>query len=143
MPKLLVLVNLACSLYMTGLIWFVQVVHYPLFAQVGAVEFPGYEAGHSFRTTIVVAPVMLLELLVSVLLVVYAPAGMERWVVWAAAGMTAVVCASTFFVQVPLHEQLAAAFVREAQEWLARSNWIRTIGWTVRSGLLLWAVYRS
>lgn len=140
MPKLLLLVNLACSLYMTGLIWFVQVVHYPLFAKVGGAEFAGYEAAHSFRTTIVVAPAMLLELLVSVLLVLYGP---EGWAKWVAGGLTVGVWASTFLIQVPLHGQLAGGFVREAQEWLVESNWIRTVGWTVRSGVLLWSVYRS
>jgi hypothetical protein len=31
----LLLVHGFATLYMTGLIWFVQLVHYPLFAQVG------------------------------------------------------------------------------------------------------------
>ncbi len=36
MFALLVLGNLAPTLMMTGLIWFVQIVHYPLFDRVGA-----------------------------------------------------------------------------------------------------------
>ena len=32
---LLLLLHAAATLFMTGLIWFVQVVHYPLFARVG------------------------------------------------------------------------------------------------------------
>lgn len=32
--KWLLLLNLASALFMTGLIWFVQVVHYPLFERI-------------------------------------------------------------------------------------------------------------
>ena len=33
--KLILLSNVAATLYMVGLIWCIQIVHYPLFAQVG------------------------------------------------------------------------------------------------------------
>ena len=33
------LTHLAATLYMVGVIWFVQVVHYPLFARAGAEGF--------------------------------------------------------------------------------------------------------
>jgi hypothetical protein len=34
------LLHLAATLYMVGVIWFVQVVHYPLFSKVGGPERP-------------------------------------------------------------------------------------------------------
>jgi hypothetical protein len=36
------LVTLAFSLYMTGMIWSMQILEYPLFALVGQKEFPSY-----------------------------------------------------------------------------------------------------
>jgi hypothetical protein len=57
-----VFANLCASLFMTGVIWFVQIVHYPLFASVGAIDFPEYERRHANRTGYVVAPVMIFEL---------------------------------------------------------------------------------
>ena len=45
--RLLFLAHLGSSLYMVGLIWFVQVVHYPLFDSVGDREFPSYEQRHT------------------------------------------------------------------------------------------------
>ncbi|MCX6613692.1 MAG: hypothetical protein NTW74_22960, partial [Acidobacteria bacterium] len=63
-------INLACSLYMTGLIWFVQIVHYPLFERIGTENFALYEERHQKLTTSVVAPAMLLELVASIVLVV-------------------------------------------------------------------------
>ena len=55
------LLNVAATLMMTGVIWFVQVVHYPLMEQVGASGFVTYEKLHTRWTTYVVAPPMLVE----------------------------------------------------------------------------------
>jgi hypothetical protein len=46
MVKLVLLANLAATFFMVGLIWFVQIVHYPLFGQVGRDRVrAGYELG--------------------------------------------------------------------------------------------------
>ena len=71
----LLLANAAATFFMVGLIWFVQVVHYPLFAKVGELEFAGYHLLHSSRTTWVVLPAMAIELATSWLLLVEPPAG--------------------------------------------------------------------
>ena len=60
--KLILLAQVWATLFMVGLIWFVQVVHYPLFAHVGRTQFPEYERLHNQFTTWIVGPVMLLEL---------------------------------------------------------------------------------
>ena len=56
-----VFVHAFATVAMTGLIWFVQVVHYPLFARVGEEGFHAYEAAHARATSRVVAPLMLGE----------------------------------------------------------------------------------
>lgn len=38
LPGALLLVHAAATWAMVGLVWFVQVVHYPLFAQVGGMS---------------------------------------------------------------------------------------------------------
>jgi hypothetical protein len=55
------LANLAATLFMVGVIWFVQVVHYPLFSRVGSEKFSLYPKAHSRLTTYVVGPPMLVE----------------------------------------------------------------------------------
>ena len=51
MLRLVFLSQIASTLYMTGLIWFVQVVHYPLLGAVGGSEFSAYEQRHMSLTT--------------------------------------------------------------------------------------------
>jgi hypothetical protein len=53
---------------MCGLIWFVQVVHYPLFARVGGDGSKAYAAEHQRRTTLVVGPLMLVEIATAALI---------------------------------------------------------------------------
>ena len=54
------LANLSTTLFMVGVIWFVQVVHYPLFSRVGGEGFALYSKAHS-RLTTYVGPPMLVE----------------------------------------------------------------------------------
>jgi hypothetical protein len=57
--KYVLLAHLAATLFMIGVIWFVQVVHYPLFSRVGPEKFSLYSEAHSRLTTYVVGPPML------------------------------------------------------------------------------------
>jgi hypothetical protein len=57
----IVVLHAAATGMMIGIIWFVQVVHYPLMALVGRDGYPAYQAAHSRRTTFVVMPPMLVE----------------------------------------------------------------------------------
>jgi len=49
--------------FMTGLIWFIQIVHYPIYSFVGHNDLSDYQAFHVRRTTMVVFPFMVTELL--------------------------------------------------------------------------------
>ena len=138
----LILLQLLSTLPMTGLVWFVQVVHYPLFARVGEQQFPSYEAAHANRTTWVVAPLMLLELGSSLLLLFphLRPVSAPSWSVWLGAVLVAVLWLSTAAVQVPLHNRLHRGYSAPQAQRLVTSNWVRTLAWTLRAALVLsWA----
>jgi hypothetical protein len=138
--RLPLLINAAATLYMTGLIWFVQVVHYPLFGRVGEVGYRQYQVAHQNLTSLVVGPAMLAEL-VSAIWVVWADTKDPwRWVGLAAVGA---LWASTALVQMPLHATLAEGFDSAAHARLVASNWVRTVLWTGRSGLALWLIARA
>ena len=59
--KYVLLANLGATLFMVGVIWFVRVVHYPLFSRVGGESFALYSEAHSRLTTYVVGSPMLVE----------------------------------------------------------------------------------
>mgnify|MGYP006269570729 CR=1 FL=1 len=124
------------TLMMTGIIWFVQVVHYPLFLGVGADVFAAYEARHRALTFWVVAPLMLAELGSGLILLWLDGA---PWT-WLGAGLIGLNWASTFFIQVPLHARLDAGYQQKYIRRLVNSNWLRTAAWSARAGLLLWVM---
>jgi hypothetical protein len=136
------LVNLAATLFMTGLIWFVQVVHYPLFAAVGRDAFAAYHAAHSRRTTAVVMPVMVAEALTALLLAWRPPPGVPAAAGLAGLALVAVVWASTGLAQVPCHTRLGAGFDAATIRVLVSGNRVRTAAWSARAALLLWMVSR-
>ncbi len=133
----LLLAHLAATLYMVGLIWFVQIVHYPLFSLVGRAGFSAYEAAHSRRTPAVVAPAMLVELATGAYLALRPPPGVPRVVLWAGLALNAVIWLSTWLLQVPKHRLLETGFDPAAHRALVGTNWIRTVAWTARGILVL------
>lgn len=128
----------AATLLMTGVAWFVQVVHYPLMAAVGAAEFARYEELHRRRTTFVVAPLMVAEAALALWLVVAAPAGLPPWEAGAGLVLVAGIWISTFAVQVPLHESLSRGFDAQVHQKLVATHLWRTAAWTLRSLLAVW-----
>jgi len=138
MAKTLFVAHLTATLFMTGVIWFVQIVHYPLFRLVGNLEFARYETAHTFWTTWVVAPPMLTEMATAVLLLLFKPKGVSDSILWVNLALLAAIWLSTAFLQVPCHQQLSQGFDAATHHRLVVTNWLRTVCWTVRSGLLLW-----
>ncbi len=140
-PMTLLLLHLAATLFMTGLGWFVQVVHYPLMHRVGSRGFHAYETEHTRRTSPVVAPVMLFELVTGIWLVLQPPVGIDAALLLVNGLGLAVVWGSTFVLQVPLHRQLEQAFSAPALDRLVATNWVRTAAWSLRAVLLLVLVH--
>ena len=128
----LLLLHCAATLAMVGLIWFVQVVHYPLFSSVGQSPFPEYERLHQKRTTLVVAPLMLIEALTATLILTTDLSPSARDLAWIGWILLLLIWLSTAFLQVPLHRRLAEGYDPLAVRRLVRTNWSRTIAWTVR-----------
>ena len=130
-PSLLLLAHAAATWFMVGVIWFVQVVHYPLFGQVGSREFAGWQAANVRRTTFVVGPAMGVEAASALGL----PFVLPGWIPWSGLGLLALCWASTAFLQVPCHARLERSFDPATGHRLVTSNWVRTVAWTAR-GLL-------
>jgi hypothetical protein len=141
--RLNLLAHVASTVYMVGLIWFVQVVHYPLMGAIGNTEFSAYEQRHMSLTTWVVGPPMLVEAATAVLLFWFRPTGVSIWFVWAGVILLAIIWLSTAFLQVPCHETLSKGIDAAVHRRLVLTNWIRTVAWSLRGLLALWMIWVS
>jgi hypothetical protein len=131
------LVHLFSTLFMTGVIWFAQMVHYPLLGRVGREAFVQYERENTRRTGWVVIPAMAMELFTALLLLWRQPEGLLPSCAWLNAALLAVIWVSTFTLQGPYHQLLVKKFDPAVWHSLVRTNWIRTAAWTARGILLL------
>jgi hypothetical protein len=137
-----ILVHLLATVYMAGVIWFVQVVHYPMFS--GFSEFSEF-AGTEFRSCAIrhqrlTARVVLLPMVIEIttgiwLAIAHHNSATAMWW-WIALALIGVIWWSTFAIQVPLHQTLARGFQPAAHQRLVTSNWVRTVAWSVRAVLV-------
>lgn len=133
----LVLINFTLSAVLTGLIWTIQVVHYPGFLGVGTEGFLAYQEQHMRTISYVVIPLMLGELAATVFLLVRHPASYVGEI-YVATAMVVIIWVTTLFVSSPLHGKLASqGHNAELINRLVTTNWIRTAAWSLRTGVLL------
>ena len=124
--------HLALTLFMTGVIVFVQVVHYPLMSWVGTEGYRSYQDAHMRRTSWVVLPAMGLELGAAVGLAATRLGTADAPLALAGLALLALIWLSTAGLQAPLHGRLASGFDAVLHRRLVRSNWIRTVAWGAR-----------
>lgn len=138
--EVLLLLQLLSTLPMVGLIWFVQLAHYPLYRHVGRETFPAYHDTHLRRTT-VVAPFMLVELGASATWCVTSFGTPDQTFSIVGLILVAKIWFSTMLLQVPCHRELERNGPDPATiDRLVGTNWIRTIAWTARAALLVWVI---
>lgn len=133
----LLAVQFAATWFMVGLIWTIQVVHYPLFPLVGESTFPHYEAAHTQRMGWLLAIPASVEVATAAALVFVRPPGLELALVLAAGTVLAALWVTTALVQVPLHRELLDDPSTRVMRRLVTTNWVRTIGWTLRGSLVV------
>ncbi len=150
------LLHTASTLYMLGLIYFVQLVHYPLFALVGPKHYLDYHQKHVFWTTWAVGPAMILEALTAGALLLLslnqeamsqatmsqatmsqAAMSLNQSALWMGLFLLLVIWLSTALLQVPCHNRLVNGFDPKIHHRLVKTNWIRTVAWSLRAIIAL------
>ena len=129
-------ISAAASWAMVGLIWMVQVVHYPMLAEFSASS-PGTAAVvHQRRISWVVGPLMAAEGVTALILLVDRPATIERderlgrsFVAGRGAALDRPRPGAT-------PQPIGAGHDRAVARRLISTNWVRTIAWTGRGVLL-------
>ncbi len=135
-------VQVAATWFMVGLIWMVQVVHYPLFRTVPADVFNSYEAAHTSAIGRLLILPAGLEVVSAAALVWYRPDGVPLWMVMLSGALLAAIWVATALVQAPLHRRLLEGYDRAAVDRLIRTNWFRTGAWTLRGFLVAAMLFR-
>lgn len=127
---MLCLAHAAATWFMTGVIWYCQVVHYPLFPRLA--DDPGYFSTNVRRTGFLVLPVMIAELALAVLLCVRVGG---PWT-WGGLFLLGAIWGLTLFQQLPSHLALARGWDQgRFEDAVLNANWARVALWTARAAL--------
>jgi len=129
--------NLVLSFIAVGLIWTIQLVHYPSMKYIPKDRFPEYHNFHSIRISILAIPLMFAELVTSTILLYQNLNNAIQTIFLVNLILVLLIWLSTFLIQVPLHNALSKEKNTEKLSKLIFSNWIRTILWTSRSILMI------
>ena len=137
LPHLAWVAQLATTLPMVGVIWCVQLVVYPQFARVGAAEFVEHQREHTRRISFVVGPLMLGEVAGALVWAVDTGGIVSSRAALVGLVLLGVIWGATALFSVPQHARLERGFDVRTHRILVTTNWLRTLAWTVRGGLVL------
>ena len=130
----MLIIHLIATSVMVGVIWVIQLVHYPSFHFIELKQYTTFQRFHMSRISYVVIPAMLTELFTLILFIIstgkidslISISGLLLILIWV---MTAV-----FFSGV--HQKLTLGYDKVIVDKLVKLNWGRTLLWTIRLFLI-------
>jgi len=136
---MLLIANLIVTSIMVGIIWIVQLLVYPAFKIVGEARHRIYHEKHMRDISPLVAPLMVLEFALAVIWMI----GSRETFQIMNLSCAIILWLSTFLIQVPLHQKLKDKFDIKHINALIKSNWIRTIIWTFKLTIIIYAASKT
>ena len=121
------------SIGLVGLIWTIQMVHYPSFRFVDEKQWERFHGLHTFSISIIVMPPMLVEMVLSLYFAFFHPG----WITYTCLAIVIAIWINTFFQAVPLHNKLQKKMDISIIKKLVQVNWIRTFLWSIKAVLVL------
>ena len=133
----MLILHLIATSVMVGVIWVIQLVHYPSFHFVELKQYTTFQSFHMARISYVVIPAMLTELFTLILIVI----SMDQidTLVLASAVLLIFIWLMTAVFFSGVHQKLTLGYDQTVVDKLVKLNWGRTLLWTLR--LLLISIY--
>ena len=137
----ILLINIFSAFFATGLIWTIQLVHYPSMHFVSRDKFELFHYFHQLRISIIAMPLMAIELITTIILFMQNIDNESSLIFKINLIIVTLIWFSTFFIQVPLHQKLSKGKKNSLIDKLVLTNWFRTVLWTLRSILIIFFLY--
>ena len=124
---------------MTGVIWVIQIVHYPSFHFIEKELYTAFQKFHMNKISIIVIPIMLAELITGVMLLLDKSSRSPFLIISFVILVLIWLITGVFFSKA--HNELMTGYQELVVNQLVVMNWIRTLLWTLRLLLLTCFVY--
>ena len=122
---------------MVGVIWIIQLVHYPSFHFIERNQYTTFQRFHMSRISYVVIPAMVTELFTLILIII--SMGKVDPIILSSALLLIIIWLMTAVFFSSVHQKLTLGYDQAVVEKLVKLNWGRTLLWTIR--LLLVSIY--
>ena len=137
----LFVIHLVSTSFMVGVIWIVQLVHYPTFLFIDEQKSYDFQKFHMSRISYIVMPAMTTELFSGIYIYIYSNMAIDSNLFLLALTILIINWIITALVFVEMHNKLLINYKIEIISLLVKWNWLRTLLWSVRLILLLRMVY--
>lgn len=124
---------------MTGVIWVIQIVHYPSFHFIEKELYTAFQKFHMNKISIIVIPIMLAELITGMMLFLDKSSKSPFLIISFVILVLIWLITGVFFSKA--HNELIAGYQELVVNQLVAMNWIRTLLWTLRLLLLTYFIY--
>ncbi len=124
---------------MTGVIWVIQIVHYPSFHFIEKELYTAFQKFHMNKISIIVIPIMLAELITGMMLFLDRSSKSPFLIISFVILVLIWLITGVFFSKA--HNELIAGYQELVINQLVAMNWIRTLLWTLRLLLLTYFAY--
>ncbi|MEL0174839.1 MAG: hypothetical protein VW904_08905 [bacterium] len=130
---MLLKVNFISTSVMVGVIWVIQLLHYPSFHFINENKYIEFQHFHMRRISFIVIPVMLIELASALLLSYFFRSSLTIILLALVLGIWAI----TFIFFTNMHQKLTDGYDHSIVDRLVQINWSRTALWSLRLIILL------
>ena len=124
---------------MTGVIWVIQIVHYPSFHFIEKELYTAFQKFHMNKISIIVIPIMLAELITGMMLFLDKSSKSPFLIISFVILVLIWLITGVFFSKA--HNELMTGYQELVVNQLVVMNWIRTLLWTLRLLLLIGFVH--
>ena len=128
--NILIFISLFSNLIMVGVSLITHFVTYPSFNLIKSSIFSGFHKSYTNKMLLIVAPVMILELISSILLVIFDVSDNDTEI--ALLITLVLIWFLTFFTIVPIHNKLAVNYTKDLNQKLIKYNGFRTVLWIIK-----------
>ena len=133
--ELLLKVNFISTSVMVGVIWVIQLLHYPSFHFINDQKYIEFQHFHMQRISFIVIPAMLTELASALLLAYFFGSSLTIILLALVLGIWGI----TFIFFTNMHHKLTDGYEHSIVDRLVKINWLRTALWSLRL-IILWSI---
>ena len=135
--------HLVATSIMIGVIWVIQLVHYPSFHYIDRSRYELFQDFHMRNISWIVFPLMSVELITGILLIQSPTFGYPNKLFFISMVLLVLIWFLTATLFISIHKNLSKGFNKDIINKLVNLNWLRTILWSLRMAFIFGFIFDS